>query len=101
MSRIQYLPAHKKDQVQDIRNWVQRDPEATTRSVPESPIIGLIENSAAGCQDVGTSGIIKEAIPETTKPTPSAATREAATAAGIGGGEAEGSRNHDVRVVTF
>ena len=34
LSRIQYLPAHEKDQVQDIHNWVQIDPEATTRSAP-------------------------------------------------------------------
>jgi len=80
---------------------VQIDPEATTRSAPESPIIGLIENSADVYQDAGISGTSKELTPETTKPTPSAATGEAATAAGIGGGEAEGSRNHDVRVVTF
>ena len=80
---------------------MQRDPEATTRSAPKSPIIGLIENSAAGCQDVGTPGIIKEAIPGTTKPTPSAATRETATTAGIGGGKAEGLRNRAIRVVPF
>jgi len=80
---------------------VQSDPEATTRSAPESPIIGLIENFAAVYQDAGISGTSKELTPETTKPTPSAATREAATAAGIGGGEAEGSKNRVVRVVPF
>jgi len=68
---------------------------------PESPIIGLIENSTAVYQDAGISGTSKESTPETTKPTPSAATGEGATAAGIGGGEAEGSRNRAVRVVPF
>ena len=58
-------------------------------------------DSTTVCQNAGTSGTSKELTPETTKPTPSAATGEAATAAGIGGGEAEGSRNHDVRVVPF
>ena len=67
----------------------------------ESPIIVLIENYAAVCQDVGISGTTKEAIPETTKPTPSAAIGETATTTGIGGGEAEGSRNRAVRVVPF
>ena len=80
---------------------MQRDPEATTRSAPESPIIVLIENSAAVCQDVGISGTTKEAIPETTKPTPSAAIGETATTTGIGGGEAEGLRNRAIRVVPF
>ena len=92
MARLQYLPAHEKDEIQDIRNWVQRDPEATTRSAPESPVIGLIENPAAVCQDAGTS---KESNPKAPKLTPSAATEDT-SAAGIGGGEAEGSRNPTV-----
>ena len=32
--RIQYLPAHEKDQIQDIRSWVQSDPEATLDQPP-------------------------------------------------------------------
>ena len=72
---------------------MQRDPEATTRSAPESPVIGLIENPAAVCQDAGTSGTSKESNPEAPKLTPSVATEDTSAAAGIGGGEAEGSRN--------
>jgi len=75
---------------------VQRDPEATTRSAPESPVIGLIKNPAAVCQDAGTSGRSKESNPEAPKLTPSAATEDTSAAAGIGGGEAEGSRNPTV-----
>ena len=97
MFRIQYLPEHEKAQVQDFRNWVQSDPDSTTRSAPESLIIGLIESStAAACQEAGTSGT---SIP---RPHPSAATGETTTTtAGIGSGEAEGSRNPTVRVVPF
>jgi len=67
----------------------------------ESPIIVLIENYAAVCQEVGTSGTSEESIPETTKLTPPAATRETATATRIDGSEAEGSRNPAIRVVPF
>jgi hypothetical protein len=101
LARIQYLPAHEKDQIQDIRNWVQSDPEATTRSAPESPVIGLIENSNAICQNTDTSGTSKEPNPEPPKLTPSAATKGTSSAAGIDSGGAEGSRNPAVRVVPF
>ena len=75
---------------QDIHNWVQSDPDATTQSAPESPIIGLIENSAAVCEEAGTSGTSKESNPVTTKLTLPAATGETATATGIDGSEAKG-----------
>ena len=80
---------------------MQRDPEATTRSAPESPVIGLIENSTIVCQYVGTSGTSKELNPEAPKLSPSTATEDTSTATGIGSGEAEGSRNPVVRVVPF
>ena len=38
---------HEKIQVQDFRNWVSSSSEGTSRSAPESPIIGLIETPAA------------------------------------------------------
>ena len=91
MYRIQYLPAHEKDQVQDIRNWVQNDPESTTRSAPESLVIGLIENSAATtCQETGTSGTSKESAPEAKKSSP--------FVANTGDGVAGRSKNPIVRV---
>ena len=80
---------------------MQRDPKATTRSGPESLVIGLIENPAAICQDAGTSGTSKESNHETPKLTPSAATENTSAAAGIVDNEAEGSRNPAVRVVPF
>ena len=79
---------------------MQRDPKATTRSGPESLVIGLIENPAAVCQDTGTSGTSKESNPEAPKLTPSTATEGTSTAVGIGDNEADGSRNPAVRVVT-
>jgi hypothetical protein len=56
----------------------------------------LIENPAAVCQDAGTYGTSKESNPEAPKLTPSVATEDTSAAAGIGGGEAEGSRNPTV-----
>ena len=71
---------------------MQSDQESTTRSAPESPIIGLIENSAAAaCQEKGTSGTSKESAPEAKKSSPSAAN--------TGDGVAGGSENPTMRVV--
>ena len=92
---------HEKDQIQDFRNWMQNDLETTTRSAPESPVIGLIENSAAVCQDVSMSRTSKELNPEAPKLTPSAATECTSSAARIGSDGAEGSRNPVVQVVPF
>ena len=79
---------------------MQSDPDSTTRSAPESLIIGLIESSATtACQEAGTS---RTSTPEIARPPPSVATGETAIAtAGIGSGEAEGSRNPPIRVVSF
>ena len=93
MARIQYLAAHEKDQIQDFRNWIESGPEATTRSAPESPVIGLIENSTAICQNADTPGTSNEPNPEVPKLNPSVTTEGTPSAAKIGSGGAEGSRN--------
>ena len=80
---------------------MERDLEATTRSAPESPVIGLIENSTAICQNADTPGTSNEPNPGSPKLTPSTATEGTSTAAGIANNEAEGSRNAAVRVVPF
>ena len=100
LARIQYLPAHEKNQIQDFRNWMQNDLETTTRSAPESPVIGLIENSIANSPNADAPGTSKEPNPEVPQPTPSAA-EGTSSAAGFSSGGAEGSRNPDVRVVPF
>ena len=75
---------------------MQRDPEATTRSAPKSPVIGLIENCPAFCQDAGISGTSKESNPEAPLLTPSAAVENTSTVTGIGDDKAEGSRNRTI-----
>ena len=80
---------------------MENDPEITTRSAPESPVIGLIENSTAICQSADALGTSNEPNPEAPKLTPSAATEGTLSAAGIDSGGAEGSRNPTVRVVPF
>ena len=84
MARLQYLLAHEKDQIQDFRNWMQSDPETTTRSAPESPVIGLIENSIANLPNVDTPGTSNEPNPEAPKLNPSGATGGTSSAAAIG-----------------
>ena len=89
MFRIQYLPEHEKDQVQNFHNWVHSDPDTTTRSAPESPIIGLSKSSVATCHEAGTSRTSKESTPKVRK---SLVAEETATAAAdTSGGEARGS----------
>ena len=87
---------------------MQSDPRTTTRSAPESPVIGLIENSTAICQNADTPvtsnepnlGTSNESNPEAPKLTTSAGTEGTSSAAGIGSGD-EGSRDPAVRVVPF
>ena len=61
----------------------------------------MIENSTIVCQYVGTSGTSKELNPEAPKLIPPVASKGTSSAAGIGSGGAEGSRNPAVRVVPF
>ena len=80
---------------------MQKDPKATTRSAPESPVIGLIENSIANLPNVDTPGTSNEPNPEAPKLNPSAATGGTSSATAIGSDGAEGSSNPAVRVLPF
>ena len=92
---------HEKDQIQDFRNWMQNDLETTTRSAPESPVIGLIENSTAISPDADTPGTSKEPPLEVPASTPSTAGEGTPNIAGCGSDKAEGSKNPTVRLVPF
>ena len=100
MARIQHLPAHEKDQVQDFRNWVSSGSEGTSRSAPESPVIGLIETPAAILPNVNTAEKSSEPNPEAPEHTPMAA-EGASKAGGSGSSGAEGSKGPAVRLVPF
>ena len=99
LARIQYLPAHEKDQIQDFRNWIPCDP--TTRSAPESLVIGLIENAIANSPNTDMSGTSNQPNLESPKLTPSAATEGTSNADGTGSSGAEGSKTPAVRLVPF
>ena len=99
MTRIQYLPAHEKDQIQDFRNWIPCDP--TTRSAPESSVIGLIENAIANSPNTDMPGTSNQPNLEAPKLTPSAATESTSNADGTGNSGAEGSKTPAVRLVPF
>ena len=79
---------------------MESSPEESTRSTPDSPVIGLIENSTAILLNADTAGTSNEPNPEAPKLNPSTATEGTPSAAGISSG-AEGSRNPIVRVVPF
>ena len=70
--------------------------EETSRSAPDSPVIGLIENPAASCPSVDTTEKPSEPSPETSD-TPAAA--EGASKAG--GSGSSGSKGPSVRLVPF
>ena len=80
---------------------MESDPETTTWSTPESPVVGLIENSTAICQNADTPGTSNEPNPKVPKLNPSVATEGTPSAVEIGSGGAEGSKNPVVRVVPF
>ena len=100
MARVQHLPAHEENQVQDFRNWESSGSEGTSRSAPESPVIGLIETPATILQNVNTAKKSSEPNPEASEHTPAAA-EGASKAGGSGSSGAEGSKGPAVRLVPF
>ena len=80
---------------------MESSPEASTRSTPESPVIGLIENSATLSPNAGMPKVSKDPTPEVPASTPSAAVESNSNAAGSGSDKAEGSKNPTVRLVPF
>ena len=101
LARIQYLPAQEKDQIQNFRSCMESTLEASTRSTPNSPIIGLIENPAILSPNAGMPEASKEPTSEVLAPTPSAAVEGISNAAGSGSDKAEGTKNSTVRLVPF
>ena len=89
---------HEKEQIQDFRNWVSSSSEGTSRSAPESPVIGLIENPVAGLPNVDTAGKSNEPNPEAPDHTPAAA-EGASNAGGTGSSGAEGSRGPAIQTM--
>ena len=73
--------------------------EGTSRSVPESPIIGLIETPATSFPSADTAENPSEPSSETSD-TPAAA-EGASKAGGSGSSGAEGSKGPSVRLVPF
>ena len=73
--------------------------EGTSRSAPESPIIGLIETPAASLPSADTAENPSEPSPETSD-TPAAA-EGASNAGGSGSSGAEGSKGPSIRLVPF
>ena len=92
MARIKYLPAQEKDQIQDFRNWMESSLETSTRSTPESPIIGLIESSTILYPNMDMLEALKESALEVPAPTPFATTQGASSAAGIGNNKLKGRK---------
>ena len=82
---------HEKEQIQDFRNWVSSSSEGTSRSAPESPVIGLIENPFASLPNVDMVRKPNEPNPEAPDHTPAVADG-ASNAGGTGSSGAEGSR---------
>ena len=70
--------------------------EEASRSTPDSPVIGLIENPTASCPSVDTAEKSSEPSPETSD-TPAAA--EGASKAG--GSGSSGSKGPSIRLVPF
>ena len=76
-------------------------PEASTRSTPDSPVIGLIKNSTTLSPSVDMPGTSKEPPLEVPASTPSATAQGTSSATGLSSDRAERSRNPTVRLVSF
>ena len=74
--------------------------ERTSRSAPESPVIGLIETPAASLPNADTAEKSSEPNPEGSEQTP-AAGEGASNAGGSGSNRAEGLKGPTVRLVPF
>ena len=74
--------------------------ERTSRSAPESPVIGLIETPAASLPSTDTAEKSSEPTLEATEHTPAAA-EGASNAGGSGSSGPEGSKGPSVRLVPF
>ena len=80
---------------------MESSPDTSTRSTPDSPIIGLIENPAILSPNAGMPEASKEPTSEVLAPTPSVAVEGISNAAGCGSDMAEGSKNPTVRLLPF
>ena len=80
---------------------MESSPDTTTRSSPDSSVIGLIENPTANPVNIDMPGTSDEPNPEAPKHTPSTTTDGTSNAAGIGSGGAEGSKTPAVRLAPF
>ena len=78
---------------------MSRGLEGTSRSAPDSPVIGLIERPTIGFPSADTAEKPSEPSPETSD-TPAAA-EGASNAGGSGSSGAEGSKGPFVRLVPF
>ena len=74
--------------------------EGTSRSAPESPVIGLIETPAAILPNVNTAEKSSEPNPEAPEHTPAVA-EGASNAGGSRSNGAKGSKGPSVRLVPF
>ena len=79
---------------------MQNEPESTIRSVPESSIIGLIENPSVSMPSAEMAGTSNKPNPEVFEHTPTAA-EGTSDAGGTGNSGAEGSKGPAVRLVPF
>ena len=80
---------------------MESSPEASTRSTPDSRIIGLIENSTTPSPSVDMPGTSREPPLEIPTSIPAAAGEGTSNAAGCGSDKAEGSKNPTARLVPF
>ena len=79
---------------------MQNSSEGTSRSAPESPVIGSIENPSASLPSADTVGISNEPNLQAPKHTPAAA-EGASNADGTDNSGAQGSRGPAIQLVPF
>ena len=99
--RIQHLPEQEKAQIQDLRNWFESNLKSSSRSAPDSPIMGVVKGSGdAATQEASADREVEKDTSGAEKSAPSLTNIEGASpSTAAAAGEAGGSGSAGTRII--
>ena len=101
--RIQHLPEQEKAQIQDLRNWFESNLKSSSRSAPDSPIMGVVKGSGdAATQEASADREAEKDTSGAEKSAPSLTNIEGASpSTAVAAGEAGRSGSTGNRIIPF
>ena len=101
--RIQHLPEQEKAQIQDLSNWFESNLKSSSRSAPDSPIMGVVKGSGdAATQEASADREVEKDTSGAEKSAPSLTNIEGASpSTAAAAGEAGGSGSTGNRIIPF